>query len=251
MGLVEFEIMGRTLVVRLNNPPLNVLSLETLKQISRIFDDASKDKEIHSAILTGEKNFSAGADLKKLSVLTCPKANDFSKAGSLAVNSLLRFRGPVIAAINGYCIGGGLELILGCDIRIANKKAMFAQPEAKLGFITGFGATQLLPRIIGASKAKEMIFTSSSYTAEEAEKIGLVNKVVKGNALEEALKICEVMNKRSKAALALAKELVNKSFDLSLSKGVAAERNAFAACFTTEDQKEGIQAFLEKREPRF
>ena len=251
MTLVALEKRGSTGIIALNNPPLNLLDLEFLKDLAAKMTEAGKGKGIKCLVITGGENFSAGANLKVFATMNNSKAGEFSKAGNATVNAMLSFKGPVVAAINGYCIGGGLELALGCDLRIANKKASFSQPEAKLGFIPGFGATQILPRIVGEAKAKEMLFTANSYNAKEAEAIGLVNKVVAGDALNEALKLCDVMNKRSRNALALAKELIADSSQMKLSEGMSKEKNLFASCFFTEDTKEGIRAFLEKREPRF
>lgn len=251
MSLVTLKKRGQTGIVTLNNPPLNLLNGELLKELVARITEAGKDKGIKCLAITGGENFSAGANLKVFANLNSAKAGEVSKAGNAAVNAMLNFKGPVVAAINGYCMGGGLELALGCDIRIANKKSSFSQPEAKLGFIPGFGATQLLPRVVGEAKAKEMLFTANFYSAQEAEAIRLVNKTVSGDALKEALKLCEGMNKKSRNALALAKELVADSFEMKLREGMAKEKNLFASCFSTEDMKEGVRAFLEKREPRF
>lgn len=251
MGLIAAEKRGSTLVVTINNPPLNLLTINLLKELTSTFLSFFNDSSVRSIILAGNKHFSAGADINLLKKLTANSANEFSKVGNKAVRAIASINVPTIAAIDGYCIGGGLELALACDLRVANKKAQFSQPEVNLGVIPGFGATQKLPRLIGKAKAKEMLFTTDLYTADEVLSFGLLNNVTRDNALKEALLLAEKMNHKSRNALMLAKEMVNNAGTLPEERGIAQERSKFASCFSTKDQKEGVRAFLEKREPKF
>jgi len=238
----------------INNPPLNVLDSEALKELFVIVDHISKNNLIRVAIIrgSGERAFSAGANLKEFAKYGLHESKEAALLGHKVMNAIASSPKPFIAAVNGYALGGGCELALACDIIIASENARFGNPEVTLGIIPGWGATQRLPKIIGEKKAKELLLTGNVITAEEALKLGIINKVT---SLEELDKVAEEIAlkiaKNAPLAVSAVKQLVNKSFEVSLDAGILLEVEAFSSCFTTEDKNEGIQAFFEKREPKF
>lgn len=238
----------------INNPPLNVLDSEALKELFVIVDHISKNNLIRVAIIrgSGERAFSAGANLKEFAKYGLHESKEAALLGHKVMNAIASSPKPFIAAVNGYALGGGCELALACDIIIASENARFGNPEVTLGIIPGWGATQRLPKIIGEKKAKELLLTGNVITAEEALKLGIINKVT---SLEELDKVAEEIAlkiaKNAPLAVSAVKQLVNKSFEVSLDAGILLEIEAFSSCFTTEDKNEGIQAFFEKREPKF
>jgi len=250
---IIFETTGAIGTITINRPEVrNALSPETWQEIRDAFSKIRIDEKIKVVILTGsgEKCFASGADLK---VLKDKKALDCLNN---EINNILMeieyFKKPVIAAINGYALGGGCELAMACDIRIASKNAKFGQPEVNLGIIPGMGGTQRLVKLVGIGKAKELIFTGAIIDAEEAKNIGLVNKVVDSDKLlEEAQKMAQLIAKKGPVALEVAKTAINISNNVDTYSGLLFERYAQTITFGTNDKSEGISAFLEKRKPDF
>lgn len=242
-------------VLTVNRPGvLNALNEETLNEIGKAIDDFEKDKEIRVIIITGagEKAFVAGADIAFMQDLNPLEARKFSRLGQSVLSKIENLPKPVIAAINGFALGGGCELAMACDIRIAAKTAQFGQPEVNLGLIAGFGGTQRLSRLVGPGRAKEILFTADMYDSDAALKMGLVNHVV---AKEELMGFCTNMAKkiasRGPVAVQLSKEAVNEGLEMDLEKALNHEADLFALVFTTEDRDEGISAFLSKKKPEF
>ncbi|MBP2636691.1 MAG: Crotonyl-CoA hydratase [Firmicutes bacterium] len=241
--------------ITLNRPKaLNALNSELLSELNSLIDVIAADESVKVVILTGsgEKAFVAGADISEMQSKSAIEGRSFAKFGQQVFNKLENLPQPVIAAINGFALGGGCELAMACDIRIASVKAKFGQPEVGLGIIPGFGGTQRLPRLIGKGRAKELLFTADIINAQEAYRLGLVNNVT---APEELLSVAQAMaeNIMAKAeyAVKLCKAAVNEGLDMDLDSGIAYEAEAFGICFATADQKEGMTAFVEKRKPAF
>lgn len=248
------ENVQGTCTVKINNPQsLNALNSEVIKDLETAFDAIKQDDTVKIVVLTGEgKSFVAGADIAEMSTLTPAEAKKFAEDGSRVFRKIENLNKVVIAAVNGYALGGGCELSLACDIRIASEKAKFGQPEVGLGITPGFSGTQRLARIVGMGRAKEIIFTGSHIDAQEAYRIGLVNKVTdKDTLMEEAYKMADKIKSNSGAAVRYSKESINIGYETDIDTGIAYECNAFAMCFAGEDQKEGMNAFLEKRHPDF
>lgn len=248
---IKIENKNKVGIITLSKPDgLNILDTAMLQYLEDGLKKLEEDTEIRVIIITGEKNFSAGADVKEMKDKNPDEIETFSKLGHKILNHVETLGKPVIAAVNGYAFGGGCELALACDIRIASETAKFAQPEVNLGIIPGFGGTQRLPLILGVGKAKEMILTGKIIDAKEAETIGLVNLVVKGEALiDQAQKMAELIAQKGPVAVQLAKKTINESRNIQ--EGLDLEIGAFVQCFTTQDHYEGINAFLEKRIPAF
>jgi len=241
--------------ITFNNPKaLNALSLETFEGLETLFDDLEADAEVRVIILTGagEKAFVAGGDISHLAGLDADGARQFALLAQRVIDRIETFPKPVIAAINGYCLGGGNELAMGCDLRIAADSAKFGQPEVKLGIIPGFAGTQRLSRLIGKGRAKEMIFTGEMIDADQACRIGLVNRVVAKDCLmEEAKALAMQMCDKSASAISLSKEAIDNGMEMDFARAARYEADLFALSFTTADCKEGISAFLEKRPAKF
>lgn len=240
--------------VKINNPQtLNSLNVEVLNDLECAFDQIKEDDEIYVVVLTGEgKAFVAGADIAYMRDLNPEQAKKFSEDGSRLFRKIETLNKVVIAAVNGFSLGGGCELAMACDIRIASAKAKFGQPEVGLGIIPGFSGTQRLTRLVGLGRAKELIFMGGHIDAEEAYRIGLVNKVTdKDSLMEETYKIADKIKSNSRIALKYAKESMNRGIETDIETGIAFESNVFGLCFASEDQKEGLSAFLEKRHPNF
>lgn len=241
-------------VVRINNPAaLNVLNTTVLEELDRAFSAIGRDDSVDVVVLTGEgRAFVAGADIAQMSTMNAAEGKAFGELGASVFRRIELLNKPVIAAVNGFALGGGCELAMACDIRIASAKAKFGQPEVGLGITPGFSGTQRLPRIVGLGKAKELIYTAEVIPAEEAARIGLVNKVV---APEELLPTCMELARKiaSKAPLAVryAKQAINRGVETDVETGISIEADLFGLCFSTEDQKEGMQAFLAKRPAEF
>ncbi|EGC36756.1 enoyl-CoA hydratase [Dictyostelium purpureum] len=244
------EKKGRVGLVTLNRPKaLNALSDGLISEVNNAVKVFQDDKDVGSIIITGsEKAFAAGADIKEMEKVTYSDA--YNKDLLAQWHDLTKTRKPIIAAVNGYALGGGCELAMMCDMIIAGEKAVFGQPEIKLGTIPGCGGTQRLIRAIGKSKAMEMILTGNNMNAHDAEKAGLVCKVVPPEELlSEATKIAEKIASYSQLTVAMAKEAVNSSYELTLQEGIRFERRLFHSTFASHDQKEGMNAFVEKRNP--
>lgn len=250
--LVESPSAGVTLI-RLNRPEaLNALNTQLLGELSQALDAAEADEAVRCVVLTGsEKAFAAGADIKEMSDKTYAQmfSMDFFTP---AARRLEQFRKPVIAAVAGYALGGGCELAMLCDFIIAAETAKFGQPEINLGVMPGIGGTQRLTRFVGKSKAMDMMLTARMMDAAEAERAGLVSRVVAADKLlDEALAAAAKIASQSPLAVMMNKELVNTAYETTLSTGVAVERRLFHSLFAFEDQKEGMAAFVEKRKPDF
>ncbi len=233
---------------------LNALNTTLLEEFADALDKIKKDESIRVLILTGagEKAFVAGADITEIATLTPLGAKKFAQFGQDIIGTLQSLAIPVIAAVNGYALGGGCEMALACDFIYASEKAIFGLPEITLGVIPGFGGTQRLPRLIGANRAKEMIFTGKHLTAAEAREIGLVNKTFAPEELMTAVNdVARLIASKGKASLCAAKQTVSQGLNADLATGLGIERDAFALCLASPDAKEGTGAFLEKRKPVF
>lgn len=251
---VILEKEGKIAVITINKPKaLNALNSETLKELDAVIEVVSEDQEILAVVLTGAgKAFVAGADITEMKNLNAIEGRKFAILGNKVLSKLENMEKPVIAAVNGFALGGGCELSMACDIRIASSKAKFGQPEVGLGVTTGFGGTQRLSRIVGTGMAKELIFSGKIIDAEEALRIGLINRVFEPEKLmEEAKNLANVIASQAPVAVKLCKAAINKGMQCDLDTAIAYETEVFAQCFSTEDQKEGMNAFLEKREKNF
>ena len=232
---------------------LNALNNELLYELNLAIEKISKDETVFVLIITGEgKSFVAGADIGEMKEMSPESAGGFAKLGSEVFRKIELLDKPVIAAVNGFALGGGCELAMSCDLRIANEKAKFGQPEVGLGIIPGFSGTQRLSRLVGVGKAKELIFTGDIITADEAKSIGLINRVVpQENLMEECLKIAEKIASNGQIAVRYAKSAINRGVETDLETSMVIEIDLFSLCFAYEDQTEGMAAFLEKRKSKF
>ncbi|MFQ6003015.1 MAG: enoyl-CoA hydratase-related protein [Candidatus Zixiibacteriota bacterium] len=249
------EIKEKVGIVKINRPDaLNALNTETLSELRKAMHNLSFDNEtVRVIILTGEgKAFVAGADISQMKDMSAFEAREFSRLGQKVFSFIASQEKPVIAAINGFALGGGCELALACDIRIASDKAQLGQPEVKLGVIPGFAGTQRLSRLVGIAKAKELIFTADIIDAQTAHSMGLVNQVVPADQLmPTCMEIANKIASKGPTAIKLAKTVINKGIQADLSTASAYEAEAFGLCFSTGEPKEGMTAFLEKRKPNW
>lgn len=250
MAQLKLEKRGHTALITMSNPPANTWTAETLTQLRDAVKSLDADKNIYALVITGEgeKFFSAGADLKLFADGDKAVASDMSRIFGEAFETLSAFRGVSIAAINGYAMGGGLEVALACDIRIAEQQAQMALPEAKVGLLPCAGGTQNLAWLVGEGWAKRMILCGERIGAEKAQQIGLVEEVVAtGMALESALAMAEKVAEQSPSAVSACKALIQKGRSGTMQSALPLERELFVGLFDTKDQVEGVQAFLEKR----
>jgi len=248
------EINNKICTIKINRPKvLNAINLKTLEELYEVFTDIDEDEDIYVVILTGEgKAFVAGADIEYMRDLDSVSAKNFSQLGSKALNAIENSKKVVIAAVNGFALGGGCEIAMACDLRIASSNAKFGQPEVTLGITPGYGGTQRLTRLTGMAKAKELIFTGQIIKAEEANKIGLVNKVVPlENLMEEAFAMANKIAENAPIAVKLCKDAINRGMQVNIDEAIAIEAQDFGKCFSTEDQKEGMNAFIERRAKSF
>ena len=239
-------------ILIINRPlNLNALDIDVLLEFDSILSDLENDTDICCVIITGvDKSFVAGADINYMKTLSSQEAKKFSLLGWNVFNKIERLNKIVVAAVNGYAIGGGCELALACDLRIASEHAIFSQPECGLGIIPGFGGTQRLPRLIGISKAKEMIFMGKKIKAQEALQIGLVNDVVEHEQLmDKSVEVCKSIQCHSKNAIICAKKAINTSY-MSFDIGMNIEIELFGKCFDTHEPSECMNAFIEKRKSK-
>jgi enoyl-CoA hydratase len=247
------EVQDHVSLIKLNRPDaLNALNTELLKELCAAVEEAEANDKVRCIVLTGsEKAFAAGADIKEMSEMSFVdvfKGNLFADVN----DRIAAIRKPIIAAVSGYALGGGCEIAMMCDFIIAADTAKFGQPEINLGVIAGMGGSQRLTRFVGKSKSMDMNLTGRFMGAEEAERAGLVSRVVPAKKLiEEAMGAAQKIAEKSLLTAAAAKEAVNRSYELTLSEGMLFERRVFHSMFATEDQKEGMAAFLEKREAQF
>jgi enoyl-CoA hydratase len=241
-------------IIKINRPQvLNALNKDTINELSQAVGELEQDKTIKVAVLTGEgKAFIAGADIKQMSQMTSLEGKEFAEIGHKCLMKIEQSRLPFIAAVNGFALGGGCEFMMACDISIASPNAKIGQPEINLGIHPGFGGTQRLPRLVGRMKAKELLLTGKNIDANEAYRIGLINMVVEeNNLMEEVHKLAKNIASKSSVQTAFIKSLVNKGTDIDLNSASSLEIAYFASGFSTQDQKEGMNAFLEKRKPTF
>lgn len=259
MGEREFirvKIDERVALVTIDRPPVNALNTKTMEELAETFGELAKNPEVKAIVLTGEGRnytFIAGADLKEMAEVKSPaEARALAAKGQEILNQIEKMRKPVIAAINSVCIGGGNELAMACHIRISSDRARFGQPEINLGIIPGFGGTQRLTRIVGASKARELILSGDMITAQEAFRIGLVDRVVPdGELLRQAMGFAKKLAAKGALALAYALDAIQGGTSKPLEEGLKYEAELFGKIAETEDMREGIRAFLEKRQPKF
>ena len=230
---------------------LNALNSQVIDELSQAIDAVKADKDIRALIITGAgRAFVAGADIGVQSVFDVREGRQWGRRGSAVFREIELLQIPTIAAVGGFALGGGCELALSCDMIVADEKAKFGQPEVSLGITPGFSGTQRLPRRIGTAKAKEMIFTGRMIDAYEADRIGLINKIAEpGKLMDEAKALAESCIKNAPAALRYAKACIDRGMQTDIDTGIAIENELFAMCFATEDQNEGLKAFLEKRQP--
>ena len=252
---ILFEKKDGIATITINRPEaLNALNEQAIPEILVSLEDAEKDENVRVIVISGagEKSFCAGLDLKSVKDISVIKAVETSKLGQKLTLLLEELGKPVIAAINGYALGGGLELAMACDIRIASENARIGQTEVNVGLIPGWGGTQRLPRFVGKGIAKELIFTGKVIDAKTAERIGLVNLVVPPENLKSAVEeLAKVIMSKPPIAIKLAKELINNSIETDQRTGLTHEAEAFGILSSTEDYTEGVSAFIEKRKPQY
>ena len=252
---VVYETKGAIAYVTVNRPKvLNALNLPTWKDLRTAFEHARDDENVRGVILTGagEKAFIAGADISELAHVTAFEAEQSSRFGQEVLDLVENLGKPVIAAVNGFALGGGCETAMACTIRIAVEGAKFGQPEVKLGLVPGGGGTQRLPRLVGKGRALQLILSGEIIGSREAYRIGLVNEIVPaGGLIARAEAILKQISANAPIAVRFALEATNKGLDTSQSEGLLLEASYFGLCAATEDKKEGTSAFLEKRAPQF
>ncbi|MFC1970573.1 enoyl-CoA hydratase-related protein [Chloroflexota bacterium] len=242
--------------ITINRPEVrNALNKAARREIRQVIDDIKQDKSVRVLIITGagDKAFMAGMDITELESMTPMDIEEFvSTLGQALYQDMENMDIPVIAMINGYCLAGGCELVMSCDIRIASDRAKFGQPEINIGFIPGAGATQRMPRLIGWGRAKELMYTGRIIDAEEALRIGLVDKVVPHDKLEEEVyKLAETIISKSQIIIKYMKQAITRGMYTDLDMGLKYEKAQWGLCFATDDHNEGINAFINKRQPNF
>ena len=252
---ISLTFEGEIGILSINRPKaLNALNIETLKEIQIGIQEVKDRSDLKVLILTGagEKAFIAGADIVEMKEMNSLQASQFSKLGHLTLNMIQDLDRPVIAAVNGFALGGGMEVALACDFIYASENAKFGLPEVTLGVFPGFGGTQKLPRLIGKGKAKELILTGKMISAQEAHQMGIVNRVFpQASLMEEAKKVAAQIAGNGAVGVRLAKMVTDAGYNMDLEKACSLESYAFGISFSTEDQKEGMTAFVEKRKPNF
>jgi enoyl-CoA hydratase/carnithine racemase len=257
---IRTEVEDRIALLTIDHPPVNSFNTEVVTELDEAVDELLAHDEVKAIVITGggTNAFVAGADIPEIKELledpeeSYPEAREFIERGQSVNLKIERANKPVIAAINGFCLGGGLELAMACHMRICSDRARLGQPEINLGLIPGWGGTQRLPRIVGKAKALEMILTGDMVTAQEAYRIGLVNKVVPAGAiLKEARGLARKIVSKSKFPVAATLRSVTKGLEVSVEEGLEIEKGQFVGLADTEDIREGLSAFLEKRQPEF
>ena len=261
---VVIEKKGHVAIVKIEHmKAMNALSTDMYAQLEEAFDEVGKMDDVYAVVLTGSSrenpkngkvtnSFVAGADIAQMSTMTVEEGKAFGNDSNRVCWKIENFKRPVIAAINGFCLGGGCELAMSCDIRLASENALFGQPEVGLGITPGCGGTQRLARIVGLGKAKELIYTArGNYSAQDALAMGLVNYVYPlENLLDEAVKLAEEIAAQAPIAVALCKEAINVGMQTDLNSALKLEGNIFGECFATEDQKYGMAYFLDKNKEK-
>ncbi len=251
---IKTELKDGILTIILDNPKtLNALDNQLLRELEETVDNIKLNPAARVVVITGSgKSFVAGADIKAMSTMSPEEAREFGKLGAGLFRKIELLSQPVIAAINGFALGGGCELAMACDIRLASKKAKMGQPEVGLGITPGFSGTQRLPRLVGPGKAKELIFTGNIISGEEAVRIGLADILVEPEELmTAALALAEKIAKNSGLAVQYSKEAINRGLQADIDTAIDIEISYFSLCFASEDQPEGMNAFLEKRQAEF
>ncbi|QIB65000.1 enoyl-CoA hydratase [Kineobactrum salinum] len=251
---IKVELRGHTALVTIDNPAANTWDVESLPALRDLVGELNNNQDIYALVLTGagEKFFSAGADLKLFADGDPKTADEMARYFGEAFEALADFRGVSIAAVNGFAMGGGLEVALACDIRIAEEQAQMALPEAKVGLLPCAGGTQRLSWLVGEGWAKRIILCGERINATTAERIGLVEEVVgKGEALNKAMALAEQAGEQSPSSIGRCKRLIHSARDKAISDGLQGERELFVELFSTQDQREGVNAFLEKRKPQW
>src|SRR5579862_3465134 len=252
---VVYDKKGPIGYVTLNRPKvMNALNKATINELKGVFEDARNDSAVHAVILTGagEKAFAAGADIAEIANNTAVEAEEATRRGQALTDLIENLGKPVIAAVNGFALGGGCELAMACTIRIAAESAKFGQPEVKLGVMPGYGGTQRMPRLIGRGRALKLILSGEVIDASEAYRIGLVDEVEPDtHVIERAETVLKKIIANAPLSVKYALEAVNKGLETSLAEGLLIEASLFAVCASTEDKKEGTAAFLDKRAPTF
>ncbi len=255
MNNLLMQVENEIAVVTINRPKaLNALNSETLVELNETFKEIQSRKDVKVVILTGsgEKSFVAGADISEMVNATPAEGRTMALLAKEAFSRLEQMPQVTIAAVNGFALGGGCEISMSCDIRVAAENAIFGQPEVGLGIIPGFGGTQRLSRLVGKGRAKELIFTCDRIDANEAYRIGLANKVVpQAELLDYCKKMAERILKNGSFAVAIAKQAIERGYDADLDTALVLEANSFGLTFATNDKKEGMTAFLEKRKAQF
>lgn len=253
MSFVNVELQGAVAVLTIDRPKaLNALNPEVLADLKAAFEGIDQNA-VRCVVLTGagEKSFVAGADIGSMSTMTKAEGEAFGKLGNDIFLMIESFPLPVIAAVNGFALGGGCELAMSCDIRICSDNAMFGQPEVGLGITPGFGGTQRLPRLVGMGMAKQLLYTARNIDAAEALRIGLVNAVVpQAELMDTALKMANNVAKNAPIAVRACKQAVNEGMQVSIDKAVEIEEKLFGGCFETHDQVEGMACFLSREKPK-
>ena len=253
MSFVNIEQQGAVAVLTIDRPKaLNALNPDVLADLKAAFEGIDQNT-VRCVVLTGagEKSFVAGADIGSMSTMTKSEGEAFGKLGNDIFLMIESFPLPVIAAVNGFALGGGCELAMSCDIRICSDNAMFGQPEVGLGITPGFGGTQRLPRIVGLGMAKQLLYTARNIDAAEALRIGLVNAVVpQAELMDTALKMANTIAKNAPIAVRACKQAVNEGMQVSIDKAVEIEEKLFGGCFETHDQVEGMACFLSREKPK-
>jgi len=252
---VKVAVEDRVAILTIDHPPANALNSPTMADLNSAIDEVAADPNVKAVIITGAGQFAfvAGADINEIAALKTPEqAKDVVLVGQGILNKIENLRKPVICAINAVCLGGGNELAMACHFRIAADNARFGQPEMNLGIIPGFGGTQRLPRIVGKSKALEFILTGDMITAQEAFRLGLVNKVVPaGEVVKAAKDLAKKILSKGQVAVRLAMESVDEGLKVSLKDGLFIEADKFAEVMKSDDAHEGVSAFLQKRQAKF
>lgn len=252
---LTYEKRDKIAIVTINRPnTLNSLNAETMEELDQVFTEVGRDEGVWAVILTGagERAFVSGADIQQFVGLSAPASQHFARKGQDIFRRIEELGRPVIAAINGYALGGGCELAMACTIRIASEKARFGQPEVKLGLIPGYGGTWRLPHIVGKGKALELILTGEMIDAQEALRLNLVNRVVPpAQLMEAALEMANKILANSPLAVKLSIQAINHAMHTDLETGNHHEAALFGLCFASHDKEEGVNAFLDKRKPAF
>jgi enoyl-CoA hydratase len=251
---VNYQIKDRVATVVVDRPPVNALNSQVEEEIGKVFEELALLEEVSAVIFTGggEKAFIAGADIEMLSTKTPQGAYEMSSFTKGVLLKIQTFDRVVIAAINGLALGGGCEFAMACDIRVMDESTIIGLPEVSLGLLPGAGGTQRLPRLVGPGKAKELILTGDPIDANEAKAIGLIERIApKGKAVSEAISLAKRILQRGPVAVMNSKKAINASITMTFEEGLKRETELFSALFETQDTKEGVSAFLEKRKPNF